>query len=74
MLIKDSVIKGEYLAWYCENVALEKSDVEAIILSPVDSIKNPRSGRNFAPSVGEIIMDDPEAKGQVFLDNERVSA
>ena len=95
-MVRNSVIKGEYLAWYCENVtfesctiigtqplcyckglklincrmtdcdlAFEKSDVEAKIVSSVDSIENPRSGKITAASVGELIMDDPEAKGQV---------
>ena len=97
VVIKDSIIKGEYLAWYCENVtfenctiigtqplcyckglklidcrmencdlSFEKSDVEANILSSVDSIKNPHSGRIIVPSLRELIMDDPEAKGMVF--------
>ena len=97
-MVKNSVIKGEYLAWYCENVtfidcvisgtqpfcysrnlklincsmtdtdlAFEKSDVEAEITTPVISIKNPRSGVITVPSVGELIMDDPEAKGQVII-------
>ena len=97
VVIKDSIIKGEYLAWYCENVtfenctiigtqplcyckglklidcrmekcdlSFEKSDVDANILSSVDSIKNPHSGRIIVPSLGELIMDDPEAKGMVF--------
>ena len=96
MVVKDSVVKGEYLAWYCENVtfenctvigtqplcyckglklincrmidcdlAFEKSDVEAEIISSVVSIKNPHSGRITALSVGEMIMDDPDARGQV---------
>ena len=91
-------VKGEYLAWYCENVtfenctiigtqplcyceglklinckmidcdlAFEKSDVEADINSSVVSIKNPRSGTIKVESVGEIIMDDPYAKGQVIV-------
>ena len=82
--------RGEYLAWYCENVtfenctiigtqplcycrglklihcrmidcdlAFEKSDVEAEIISSVISIK--------VPSVEEMIMDDPEARGQMQL-------
>ena len=98
IVVKDSVIKGEYLAWYCENVtfencviigtqplcyckglkligcrmekcdlSFERSDVEAEILSSVDSIKNPRSGRIVAESVGEVIMDDPLAKGEVVI-------
>ncbi|MCR5773128.1 MAG: DUF3737 family protein [Butyrivibrio sp.] len=98
VVIKDSVIKGEYLAWYCENVtfenctiigtqplcyckglklincrmvdcdlAFEKSEVVADIASSVVSIKNPRSGRITVESVGEMIMDDPEAKGEVVV-------
>ena len=100
VIVRDSVVKGEYLAWYCENVtfenctligtqplcyckglklincrmvdcdlAFEKSDVEAEITSDVLSIKNPRSGRITAESVGEIIMDDPEAEGKVSVKN-----
>ena len=100
VIVRDSVVKGEYLAWYCENVtfenctligtqplcyckglklincrmvdcdlAFEKSDVEAEIVSDVLSIKNPRSGRITAESVGEIIMDDPEAEGKVSVKN-----
>ena len=96
VVVRDSVIKGEYLAWYCENVtfenctiigtqplcyckglklihcrmvdcdlAFEKSEVEADIISYVVSIKNPRSGRITVESVGEIIMDDPDARGVV---------
>ena len=102
VIVRDSVVKGEYLAWYCENVtfenctligtqplcyckglklincrmvdcdlAFEKSDVEAEIVSDVLSIKNPRSGRITAESVGEIIMDDPEAEGKVSVKNQR---
>lgn len=45
------------------DLAFERSEVEAEIISAVESIKNPRSGRITVPSVGEIMMDDPEAKG-----------
>lgn len=96
VLVKDSVVKGEYLAWYCENVtfenctiigtqplcyckglklidcrmedcdlAFERSDVEAEIISDVVSIKNPRSGSITVNSVGEVIMDDPKARGEI---------
>ena len=98
VVVKDSIIKGEYLAWYCENVsfenctiigtqplcyckglklvncrmvdtdlAFEKSEVEATLTGPILSIKNPRSGYIRVPEAGEIIMDDPAAKGQVLL-------
>ena len=53
------------------DLAFEKSDVEAEIVSDVLSIKNPRSGRITAESVGEIIMDDPEAEGKVSVKNQR---
>ena len=100
VVVKDSMVKGEYLAWYCENVtfenctiigtqplcyckglklincrmidcdlAFEKSDVEAEIISSVTSIKNPHSGKITVESVGEIIMDDPEARGEVCVED-----
>jgi len=98
VLVKDSVIKGEYLAWYCENVtfenctiigtqplcycrglkligcrmygtdlSFERSQVEAEILTPVDSIKNPREGFIRVPAVGEIIRDDPLSAGEIIV-------
>ncbi len=62
---------------YCKNLKMidcemldadlcfEKSDVDARITTPVLSIKNPRSGLITVPSVGEIVMDDTEAKGEI---------
>ena len=44
------------------DLAFEKSDVEAVILSKVDSIKNPMSGYLSIPEACEMIMDDPDAK------------
>ena len=49
------------------DLAFEKSDVVAEIRSSVVSIKNPRSGVITVKEVGEIIMDDPDAKGQVTV-------
>ncbi|MBQ1467784.1 MAG: DUF3737 family protein [Solobacterium sp.] len=49
------------------DLAFEKSDVEAVILSSVISVKNPHSGTITVESVGEVIMDDPEARGQVVI-------
>ena len=97
--MKDSVVKGEYLAWYsdgltlinckiigtqplcyCKNLKLtdcemletdlcfEKSEVEARITTPVLSIKNPLSGTIVVPEVGEIIMDDENAKGEIRIE------
>ena len=47
------------------DLAFEKSEVEATVLTHIDSVKNPKSGRIEAPSVGEIIRDDEESKGVV---------
>lgn len=49
------------------DLAFEKSEVQAIITTPVDSIKNPLYGRIQVPAVGEVIMDDPNAKGVVAI-------
>ena len=70
IVVRDSVVKGEYLAWYCENVtdlAFERSEVEATITTPVLSIKNPYAGRITAPAVGEILVDDDRAKGEILI-------
>lgn len=47
------------------DLAFEKSEVEASVTTPIVSVKNPRSGSIIAPAVGEIIMDDPQAKGVI---------
>ncbi|MCH5276703.1 MAG: DUF3737 family protein [Desulfovibrionaceae bacterium] len=64
---------------YCTNLKLmnceiidsdlcfEKSDVDAVITTSVDSIKNPRSGRIVAPFVEEIIRDDENSKAEIFV-------
>ncbi len=49
------------------DLAFEKSEVEAVITTRVDSIKNPLSGHIQVPGLGELIMDDPDAKGQVLV-------
>ncbi len=48
------------------DLSFEKSELQADINSHVVSIKNPRSGNITVESVGEVIMDDPEAKGTIF--------
>ncbi len=48
------------------DLSFENSEVSATITTPVDSIKNPLSGSIYVPSVGEIIMDEDYAKGQVI--------
>lgn len=51
------------------DLAFEKSQVEATLTVPIPSIKNPASGRIEVPSVGELVMDDPEARGVVVQTN-----
>jgi len=43
------------------DLSFEKSDVDATLVSSIISIKNPASGIISAPSVGEIIRDDPKS-------------
>ena len=66
---------------YCKNLKLrnctmegcdlsfEYSDVDATVTGHVDSIKNPRSGKITADSVGEVIMGDAvmECTGKVII-------
>lgn len=79
LTFKDCVIIGTQPLCYCRGLKLincrmedtdlsfEKSDVEATLTAPIVSIKNPHSGSISVPAVGEIIMDDPEARGQVII-------
>ncbi len=48
------------------DLCFEKSEVEATITSFVVSIKNPLVGIIYVHSVGELILDDELAKGQVI--------
>ena len=49
------------------DLCFEKSEVEATITTPVISIKNPLSGCIQVPAVGEIILDDENAKGKICV-------
>ena len=49
------------------DLAFERSEVQAVITTPVLSIKNPLSGTIQVPAVKEIIHDLPEAAGQIVL-------
>ena len=51
------------------DLCFEKSEVEASIVSSVDSIKNPLSGHIYVPCVGEVIRDDEKSKGKIILPN-----
>ena len=72
-------ISGTQPFCYCKNLKLincemidadlsfEKSEVEAELTAPILSIKNPKSGTIKVPAVGELILDDPEAKCRVLI-------
>ena len=76
---ENCTIIGTQPLCYCKNLrlinckmeaadlAFEKSQVDASIIMPVISIKNPLSGRIEVPGVDEIIMDDPNAKGEIVI-------
>ena len=49
------------------DLAFERSEVEAVITTPVFSIKNPLSGRITVPAVCEIIRDIPDTKGEILV-------
>ena len=36
------------------------SDIDAEVTTPIASVKNPYNGRILAPSIGQVIFDDPE--------------
>lgn len=77
---ENCTIEGTQPLCYCKNLKLinckmincdlsfEKSDVDADVTTEVDSIKNPKSGIIRVPSVKEIIMVDPEAKGEIIVE------
>lgn len=48
------------------DLCFEKSDVEAIITTPVISVKNPLSGHIYLPCVDEVIFDDVNAHGEII--------
>lgn len=49
------------------DLSFERSEVEATLVSPILSIKNPLSGHIYAPAAGEVIRDIEGANGQVIL-------
>lgn len=53
------------------DLCFEKSDVDAVITTPVDSIKNPRSGRIVVPSVDKIIRDDDRSGAEILVTSGR---
>ena len=77
---ENCTIIGTQPLCYCKNLklinckmidtdlAFEKSDVDAQVTTVVDSIKNPRSGSVRVAGVKDIIMDDPQAKGKIIIE------
>lgn len=58
------------------NLAFEYSTVEATIVSNIESIKNPYSGKIVTKSVGEVIFDNPEMNAnntEIITGNVRLS-
>jgi hypothetical protein len=51
------------------DLCFEKSEVQAALVAPILSIKNPKSGFITVPSVGEIIRDNPESKAEILIKN-----
>lgn len=49
------------------DLCFEKSEVEACVITPIVSVKNPLSGHIYAPDVGEIIRDDDNSRGEVII-------
>ena len=76
---ENCVISGTQPLCYCRGLRLvncrmeeadlcfEKSEVEATLTAPLISVKNPRAGRITLPALGELIMDDPDARGVVTI-------
>lgn len=79
LTLENCRIEGTQPFCYCKNLrlfncemvatdlAFEKSDVEATVLTKIDSVKNPYSGCIRAPEIGELILDDPEAKAEILV-------
>ena len=79
LTLENCKIIGTQPLCYCKNLKLincemtdtdlcfEKSEVFAEITTSVISIKNPLSGKITVPEVGEVIMDDENAKGEVVI-------
>lgn len=77
LTLENCKIIGTQPLCYCKNLKMincemtgtdlcfEKSDVNACIITPVVSIKNPLSGKICVPAVGEIIRDDINSKCEI---------
>lgn len=81
LTLENCRIIGTQPLCYCKNLRLincemtdcdlsfERSDVNATVTTPVISIKNPLCGTIRVPDVSEVIIDIPDAKGEVIIGN-----
>jgi hypothetical protein len=81
LTLVNCTIKGTQPLCYCKgltlidcrmedcDLAFERSHVNAIITTPVISIKNPLSGSIIVPSAGEVIRDIPGADCQIIIND-----
>lgn len=79
LTLERCTIIGTQPLCYCEDLTLidcemidtdlsfERSHVNATLRAPIHSIKNPTSGTIRVPAVGEIILDDENAHGQIVV-------
>ncbi len=79
LTLRNCTIIGTQPLCYCRHLVLdncrmidtdlsfEKSDVMAYITSDILSVKNPHRGIITAPSIGDIIMDDADAKAEIRI-------
>ncbi len=86
LTFENCTIIGTQPLCYCKNLklincrmidtdlAFEKSEVEATIVSDIESVKNPKCGTIKACGVKEIIMDDASATGKVVITGKRQCA
>lgn len=82
LTFENCIIIGTQPLCYCKNLKLidcemidtdlcfERSEVWASIKTPVESIKNPLSGRIEVPYAKEMIFDIDEAHGEILLTEE----
>lgn len=80
LTLENCTIIGTQPLCYCKDLKLinckmidtdlcfERSEVQAVITTPVESIKNPLSGTINVPYVNEIIIDEEFAKGKIITD------
>ena len=79
LTLKNCTIKGTQPLCYCKglklincqmigcDLAFERSEVNAVITTPVISIKNPLSGKIVVPRADEIIRDIPGADAEIII-------